>query len=106
MSPDVSLKTTTSPSISAIFFSHFFSCHVHAQKWSKETACLKRGQLPMAENSKHDNNLSCLTVIVKASCLALSRCGPRGRLQMAKHSRSQSILVKDYKILPMIERIQ
>ena len=63
MSPDVSLKTTTRPSISAGFFFSVISFHVLyiLESGLRRQHALKEGQLQMAENSKHDNNLSCQT---------------------------------------------
>lgn len=46
-----------------VFGVFFFVISFHVMYMLKSglggTACLKRGQLQMAENSKHDNNLSC-----------------------------------------------
>ena len=65
MSPDVSLKTTTRPSISAGFFFFFPVISFHVlyifESGLRRQHALKEGQLQMAENSKHDNNLSCQT---------------------------------------------
>lgn len=71
----------------AIFLlcSHFFSRHRNVQKRSKETACLERRQLQMAANSKHDNNLSCLTQCYsQGGCIAASRCQRAGSLWRAQ----------------------